>query len=369
MNIRTYFAMVAVSASLCSGCQGMPEEQTAQIGQALPGLPLQGNNSNVRVGGRLGTTPIPGFYFSASPPAGISPSPTGWFVRTEANDYFAPITSITYNGTPVSNLTTTGGGWLQVTANNVTTKLTGVFLLTFQIGSPVNGLIEVQGGTDAPAGAPTYAKYTVMTHLNGAPSWAYFCPHTIPDGQSAPSYTINEPMIPVGGAKWLSNGARIDDSNSITLSCGHDSVGGCILWDYPPWGTATYNSRVYSLKATHQACTRMKRADICGDGGSSTTPDAGPALHTTLQVWDSYGVHPSSPQTFATTEGYWDANGAVCFNSSEYRTTELDYVALKDSALQQCPKPACSAAPSRLGWVASARPCLSTDANGRCTDN
>lgn len=372
MSIKSHFVIFMTSASLWGGCYEAPDLMTAEVSQALP-IPMPPtpvNNSNVRVGGRLGTNEIGGLVYSASPPAGVAPSPTGWFVRRVDNDFFAPITSITYNGAAVTELSTTQG-WLQVNINGVITKVIGMFVLDFGTGAPVSGTLRLQNAVDAPSGAPTYGQYVATWLATGTGVWNYFCPHVLKNF-AGEFYTVNEYMIPVGGAKWTPTGAREEDSNAITLSCTHDSVGGCITWDYTPWGTATAGGRTYSLKNTHQACTRMKRADIVGDGGSSTTPSNGSYLETKIQIWDSFGIHPLELQTTSTMEAFWDTSGAVCFNSQQYRTDLAEYVVLKDQALANA-SPGISRCPDSrtppLGWVASARPCLSQSARGECNGN
>ena len=51
-------------------------------------------------------------------------------------------------------------------------------------------------------------------------------------------------------------------------------MGKCILWGYQPWSTKNEckgsKCRTQALDPWLQACTRMVRADYCGDGRSYT---------------------------------------------------------------------------------------------------
>ena len=122
--------------------------------------------------------------------------------------------------------------------------------------------------------------------------------------------------IPMANYWNYTTGARIDDPNVITFACRGGALAKCVEWGYVPWHTAVQCSSnnqdcaTISLKDHHQACTRMTRADYCGDGRSYTfenTPiDIYDWLQTRIQVRSSLGHPEWSP------EAEWGPNGATC---------------------------------------------------------
>ena len=79
---------------------------------------------------------------------------------------------------------------------------------------------------------------------------------------------------------WDASGAHQDAPGRFTLACENGVISKCISWGYKPW--ASYNGE--SLAEAHQACTRMARADYCGNGQSHTHED------TTVDMYDRLGV-------------------------------------------------------------------------------
>ncbi|MBZ4420325.1 ADYC domain-containing protein [Myxococcus sp. RHSTA-1-4] len=121
--------------------------------------------------------------------------------------------------------------------------------------------------------------------------------------------------IPVLG-RWnheqgvTGGGARVDDVTVFTFACEGAAIAKCVRFGYRPWGT-TADGR--SLADHHQACTRMVRADFCGDG-TSYTKDG-----NWVNVYDGLGLQADSETWLL--EAEWNADGALCFSSST-RATE-----------------------------------------------
>jgi hypothetical protein len=93
-------------------------------------------------------------------------------------------------------------------------------------------------------------------------------------------------------------GAWIDDDASFTFACRHAALAKCVELGYAPWE---------GLREFHQSCTRMLRADYCGDGTAWTVDG------TPIDVSDLLGI-----QTSATTwpiEAEWVPRGATCMTS------------------------------------------------------
>jgi hypothetical protein len=109
--------------------------------------------------------------------------------------------------------------------------------------------------------------------------------------------------VPGGGAK-ISDGA-------ITFACrGISAIAKCVDMGYRPW--ASWFGQ--SLDRHHQACVRMVRADLCGDGTSYT--ENGRAIN----VYDALGVQVSEDNTLIggvlewAFEAEWTPDGARCIS-------------------------------------------------------
>ncbi|MFL5344483.1 MAG: ADYC domain-containing protein [Hyalangium sp.] len=126
---------------------------------------------------------------------------------------------------------------------------------------------------------------------------------------------------------WDGSGAHHDVPGKLTFACQNGAVAKCALWGYKPW--ASHNGQ--SLAELHQACTRMARADYCGDGHNHTHQD------TIIDMYDRLGVIP--PATEVTEdwdpkkgafEAAWAPDGATCLA----RTRDGRAMA---TILQECP--------------------------------
>jgi len=108
----------------------------------------------------------------------------------------------------------------------------------------------------------------------------------------------------LGGARI----SHIDDGASFTLGCVEDAVGKCVRLGYEPWQTRSVcnGSRCQqaNLSDWHQACTRMVRADYCGDGRSHTVDG------TMINVYDGLGIQIDDEPWFF--EAEWVSGGARC---------------------------------------------------------
>jgi hypothetical protein len=104
-------------------------------------------------------------------------------------------------------------------------------------------------------------------------------------------------------------GTHVDDESTFTFACRGYVLAKCVEAGYKPWSRARVcthgeGCRMTTLAAHHQACTRMLRADYCGDGISHTI-DATP-----VNFYDGFGVRYDSQDWSA--EAEWDEEGAIC---------------------------------------------------------
>lgn len=284
--------------------------------ESLPTSPRQQADSNIWIprnsaqafGFTIDGQVLRSIFHSTTPPTGTAPSPTGWWLRSTSTDYYAPISSISFGGQNVTDLQTLQG-WLQVTTSSsetVTTVNSGTALY-LTIGAPMSKVLRITH-TSSEA---TFGKYTAEWRDVAGSSWNNACPHPYTDASNQ-LVNLTEYMIPVGNALWHLNGSKTTPAKTIQLSCTHDSVGGCITWGYLPWNAA--------MTSTHQACTRLKRADFCGTGDPATTINSSEFEHTDVQVWDSLNIHIPGAQTISTMEAFWNEGGATCFNRDRYRS-------------------------------------------------
>jgi hypothetical protein len=124
------------------------------------------------------------------------------------------------------------------------------------------------------------------------------------------------PAIPLQNYWDAATGDRIDDEDVVTFSCTNAVLAKCVEWGYRPWAEATRckdvdkNKHCYdvSLQDYHQACTRMARADYCGDGKPWTVPG------TAIDIWDHLSPQIEAPATDWTIEAEWTPDGAYCLD-------------------------------------------------------
>jgi hypothetical protein len=120
-----------------------------------------------------------------------------------------------------------------------------------------------------------------------------------PDGSAVlavpVSGTFNYAQGVPGGGSYTAT------TSSFTFACRHYAIAKCMEFGYAPWKTRSGSS----LQNAWVACTRMLRADYCGDGTSNTVDG------TVIDVYDRYGIQTVSVPSWPV-EAEWNAAGAVC---------------------------------------------------------
>lgn len=157
-----------------------------------------------------------------------------------------------------------------------------------------------------PSADPAVGLFTVSYH-DGA-GWKSLCGES--DGAPVKA-------IPLMG-RWdssqgtLTGGSHIDDPTMFTFACRTAVLAKCVEMGYKPWdsvaecheGTCTQRS----LRHFHQACTRMMRADYCGDGMPHTQNGR------SINVWDNFDIQERE-LVFGghwKREAEWEPTGAMC---------------------------------------------------------
>jgi hypothetical protein len=133
--------------------------------------------------------------------------------------------------------------------------------------------------------------------------------------------------IPVSG-RWNVTGARVDEPGSFTFSCTSGVIAKCVRWGYKPWKSVNG----VSLAPYHQACTRMARADYCGDGQSHTVNG------TSINLYDPLGIQVQAPNDGMTFEASWTPDGAYCVSKQRWYGQDPSLYPTGDVFARDCPK-------------------------------
>ena len=144
----------------------------------------------------------------------------------------------------------------------------------------------------------------------------------------------NVAAIPLQNAWNPTTGDRIDNPDVVSFACTNAALAKCVLWGYKPWTTAVSCDKdskktppkdqwkakhctEISLQDHHQACTRMARADYCGNGQPMTVNG------TLIDIWDKLAPPIQTQFTDWQVEAEWNPDGAACVNYA--RHPELGY--------------------------------------------
>lgn len=171
--------------------------------------------------------------------------------------------------------------------------LKGVFLTGADSdGQPVK--VAICGASAAPED-PAMVWYQLEIWHEPSGSWRNPCIATLQNPSPR--------ALAVRGV-WDKTGASREVAGRFTFACETGAISKCITWGYKPWEKKDGRS----LQELHQACTRMARADYCGDGFSHTREDL------TIDVSDDLGINLKSQGdgTAWALEAVWAPDGASC---------------------------------------------------------
>ena len=132
--------------------------------------------------------------------------------------------------------------------------------------------------------------------------------------------------IPIA-ATFNPHGDRVESNTQFTFGCTFGVIAKCYRWGYRPWIQGAAPSAEFTN--LHQACTRMARADYCGNGQTWTHNG------TLINLWDRapapgpFQDHGSPPPEFIFEAG-WSTKGAVCLSKQRWAT-------LPPEVAQSCP--------------------------------
>ncbi|EPX63459.1 hypothetical protein D187_005865 [Cystobacter fuscus DSM 2262] len=149
---------------------------------------------------------------------------------------------------------------------------------------------------------PSRERYQIEVWRPERAMWENPCMATNPE------FTPRALAVP---GVWDARGARQEEAGTFTFACEAGAIAKCVEWGYKPWEEKDGKS----LADIHQACTRMARADYCGNG-SSHTRDGSP-----IDVYDERKVMTRSRVSSTlwdvrrgSFEAAWSTEGASCLS-------------------------------------------------------
>ena len=260
MNPRISRVATVCTAALCTfvyACVLSEETSTGQqAAENLNGSNLNGSNLN---GSNLNGMSLLGFLVEGATKESVALTN----VRVDKGELIAEQNAVTLRGSAMA------GAQLQAQARNLNAEPPTSAIVTYRITE----VIPEVAGYDPTSTGSTFL-YTIEQWNETTTSWVTACPADF-DGRHV--------AIPVA-AEWDETGVRTDASTMFTLACTSGVIAKCYRWGYRPWVTG-YGD----LTTMHWACTRLARADFCGNGVSYTTDG------TLIDVWDILPVAGPDP--------------------------------------------------------------------------
>ncbi|WP_244237241.1 ADYC domain-containing protein [Corallococcus llansteffanensis] len=130
--------------------------------------------------------------------------------------------------------------------------------------------------------------------------------------------------VPVRGL-YDTLGNRTESTAAFTLGCDYAVIAKCYRWGYKPW---LDGAQAGPTTKAHWSCTRMARADYCGNG-SSYTRDGTP-----IRLWDGLSptINPPPanpiPPVGVKFEAGWKTTGPACLSHWRWRSLDATCIDL-----------------------------------------
>jgi len=122
---------------------------------------------------------------------------------------------------------------------------------------------------------------------------------------------------------WTNTGDHLHSDHAFSITCTSGAEGKCVRFGYKPWQQLASGVSLWDL---HQACTRLLRADYCGDDASHTKNGTRP------DIFDRVGIQHDEPDPGMSFEAAWAKDGAVCV-----RRTRVGDPPSLDVLAKECP--------------------------------
>ncbi|MGH6921704.1 MAG: ADYC domain-containing protein [Geminicoccaceae bacterium] len=188
---------------------------------------------------------------------------------------------------------------------------------TVRFGDAGTGIYTVRIDAVIADPAPgSTSLYDLSVQTPGSDGWQKLCE---PDPQGRTT------AIAIPGSWHKDRFAR--SARGFTFACTAGARGKCLRLGYLPWHQTEEGE---SMAPYHAACTRMMRADYCGDGTPHTV------MGTQVEVFDRAGIMPHTGSDFGSFEAAWGPDGALCVARARRSEFPLEQV------LRACPRLAAS---------------------------
>lgn len=171
--------------------------------------------------------------------------------------------------------------------------------------------------------------YTMSTRDAATGAWRNIC---------EPDIEGRRMGFPLAGT-WTQDGRHLPSDTAFSITCTGGAQAKCVRFGYRPWEKSADGT---SLWDHHQACTRMIRADYCGDGVGHTRNG------TPIVIYDRKGIQPDEAAPGMSFEAAWGAGGALCVSH-----TRIQDVLTMEGLARICPgvqqQPQAAACESQAG--------------------
>ncbi len=259
----------------------------------------------------------------------------------------ASLNGLKTNGASLNGASLNGKSFNGRDVNGLSLGLEGSALVVRQHGEPLSGDAIVGGIIDAgrtddgqpfelrvealEVRAPDHHAYTLSWRA-GDGEWTPVC--TDLEGNPDPGRKVT-----ILKGTWNEAGDKIDTDELVTLACDGFALGKCVGLGYAPWRTHEVCRdgvcEEISLAAHHQACTRMIRADYCGDGNAHTVDG------TLVNLYDGVGIQADEGGEGWQLEAEWTTEGAACIRSPRIAALDGECTTPCLDALRARPLPEC----------------------------
>lgn len=299
---RTATGGAILAVIFLGGCMGAPEEDISEGAVALAsdnGIHMNGVYVN---GIHMNGIHMNGLQANGTTLQGFS------------------VDGMTLNGTSFSG-----------TSNAVPVSGLGFIGAQMTATMPGGSTLQIRIDDIIPSDDPEILLYDVSSSVDGA-IWSPLCLNRA--GLPVRSYPLRGSWDESQGTP--TGGDHIDAPTQFTFACQGYVIAKCTEIGYKPWDSITEcNStgacQAVSLSYIHQACTRMLRADYCGDG-TATTRDG-----TLIDVADNVGFTSASMLAWSF-EAEWGYDGATCIKNTRWPTIgDEDGLRVKSYIDKHCP--------------------------------
>jgi len=293
-----FYVYITLGITL-SGCA---IDGTSTIEQAYESQQGESQQGESLLGASLDHMTMRGIRLQGATMAGVALSN----VRVERGELVAVRGAATFRGTSLA------GAHLFADVQNTRVTPPAAAVIEYRIAS-----IEPEPSQYDPTHTGNTFLYTLEQWVPDSQTWQLACPADS-DGRSA--------AIPLA-AIWDDHGDRSTSSSLFTLACTTGVIAKCYRWGYRPWITG-YGDMV----AMHWTCTRLARADYCGNGKPNTHDGTWVNLWDTLPAPGPIQRHGLVTPPGMLFEAGWNTGGAVCLSRARWLLDEGPAIA------QLCPQ-------------------------------